>query len=99
MSNPKELDFDKSFVKKFFWVGTLCFFVGFIGIGIVLGDLGDFDAAIDKYRTIYNHRAWVPEKGLTALGGSGWFWQFMTLNGMTVMITMTVIRISEFRGS
>ena len=98
MSNPKESDFDKSFVKRFFWIGTLCFFVGFIGVGIVLGDLGDFDAAIDKYRTIYNHRAWVPEKGLTALGGSGWFWQFMTLNGMTVMITMTVIRISEYRG-
>lgn len=88
-------DFDRSFVKKIFGVGLLMFVVGFIGIIVLLVGLGDFDAAIDLYKVIYDHRKWTSDVGVPG----GWFWQWITLNGASLMIVMMAIRVSEYRGN
>ena len=94
MTEPKE-NFDRSFVKNIFGIGFVMFVVGFIGVVVLLVGLGDFDAAIDLYKTIYDHRKWTSDVGVTG----GWFWQWITLNGASLMIVMMAIRVSEYRGS
>ena len=94
MTEPKG-SFDRSFVKKIFGFGVLMFIVGFIGVVILLVGLGDFDAAIDLYKVIYDHRKWTSDAGVTG----GWFWQWMTLNGASLMIVTMAIRVAEYRGN
>tara|TARA_Y100000746_G_C15468443_1_gene435299 strand:- start:1907 stop:3598 length:1692 start_codon:yes stop_codon:yes gene_type:complete len=94
MTEPKG-SFDRSFVKKIFGFGLLMFIVGFIGVVILLVGLGDFDAAIDLYKVIYDHRKWTSDAGVTG----GWFWQWMTLNGASLMIVTMAIRVAEYRGN
>ena len=94
MTEPKG-SFDRSFVKKIFGFGVFMFIVGFIGVVILLVGLGDFDAAIDLYKVIYDHRKWTSDAGVTG----GWFWQWMTLNGASLMIVTMAIRVAEYRGN
>ena len=94
MTEPRDV-FDRNFVKRIFGMGCLMFIVGFVGVVVLLIGLGDFDAAIDLYKVIYDHRKWTGDVGVTG----GWFWQWMTLNGASLMIVTMAIRVAEYRGN
>ena len=94
MTEPKN-SFNRNFVKKIFLMGVFMFIVGFSGVVVLLMNMGDFDAAIDLYKVIYDHRKWTAEHGVPG----GWFWQWVALNGVSLMMVMIGIRLAEYRGS
>ena len=80
------------------------FIVGAIGTVfelITVMNNTNFDEAIFFYKNISEHRSWTPEAPYTYapfLSPFAWLWQFLFTNGFSIMFTMLVIYLVEFRG-
>ncbi len=64
-----------------------------------------FDAIVDLYRRISYHRDWYWDYPLDTARNQypvtfplAWLWQFLSLNGVGLMIIVFVVRMVEFRG-
>ncbi len=90
-------DFSKGFMRSYFRLGLVAFIVGFIGVVVVLINLlnnTDLDTMLGQYRIISFHRSWTAEQGTPG----GWLFQYLTLNGVAVMLVMLSFRLAEYRG-
>lgn len=93
--NPES--FDRSFIRRYFAVGMVCFVVGAVGFSLLLLNLmreGSLEEMILQYRRIFDHRFHTTENKMPG----GWFWQYLTLSGATLMIATLSFRLVEFRG-
>jgi hypothetical protein len=91
-------DMDPKFLGKMFYAGLAIFIIGSVGIIvniITIMDASGFDSAINIYQRIWDHRYWTTENGVPYLG---WLFQFLSLNGMGIMLNLIIIRLVEFRG-
>jgi len=99
LTMPKEERKVKPFAKTAFTVGLVMYLIGLVGVIAnivkVIATNG-FDAGLDVYMHIWDHRGWVPE--LRGTPWMGWYFQFMLLNGMGIMLIMSILRIVELRG-
>lgn len=93
MTEPRST-FDRKFVRRIFKLGVSMYLVGLVGLFLVLARMADVDAMVGRYKEIYDHRAWTAEHGVPG----GWFWQWTTLNGASLMIVTVFIRLAEYRG-
>lgn len=89
--------FDAGFVRRYAQFGAVCFVVGFVGLGLLLINvfrMEGIEQTIAVYRRISDHRYYTSQNGMPG----GWFWQYLLLSGLTLMLSMLVIRLTEFRG-
>jgi len=94
----------RHFPKTMVLIGSLMFIVGTVGIvwffiTIATGP-GGFAEAADALMLIPFHRHWYnyPKIPATFTFPFAWLWQFLSLNGLAIMLTMLLIRAVEFRG-
>lgn len=88
----------RTFPGRWARVGFVAFAVGTIGIVVnlvLMMESAGFDAALDAYMSIPNHRAWVPARGVPV---AGWLFQWLSLNGLALCFVCVVLRVVEFRG-
>lgn len=113
ISQPKE-KISKHFPKKVFIVGGVMFISGVVGILFAILKImnasyppgtDSFDVAINFYRFISFHRHWAPDNALYMSPGItvpimpfSWLFQFLALNGFSLMAIMLLFRLIEFRG-
>ncbi len=99
LTMPKEQRKVKLFTKTTLRIGVIMYLIGLAGlianIIYVINTKG-FDAGLDVYMHIWDHRGWVPE--LRGTPWLGWYFQFMILNGMGILIIMSMLRMVELRG-
>jgi len=113
ISQPKE-SVPRGFFKKSMALGMIMFVVGIVGVvftivsmyelAVSLGGDG-FMAIVDLYKRISYHRDWYPDYPLNISANHypvtfplAWLWQFLSLNGVGLMMIVFVVRIVEFRG-
>lgn len=90
--------FDPGFVDRYARLGVVCFAVGTVGLALLLIKLlrmEGIDQMIAVYRRIYDHRYYTSQHGMPG----GWFWQYLLLSGLTLVLAMLVIRLTEVRGN
>jgi hypothetical protein len=97
MACPRD-DLPKNFVKKTLITGLIMFIVGLISTIVVLTQTGGFNSMIDHYLKMHQHRNWDPNYPDGNFPKFAWVAQFLLLNGFSIMGTMTVIFLVEFRG-
>jgi len=95
----KEQRKTKPFTKLALNIGVIMYLIGLVGvIGNIVAVISTsgFDAGLDVYLHILDHRGWTSElRGTPFLG---WYFQFMLLNGFGILLIMSVIRLVELRG-
>ncbi len=99
LSQPKE-KISKMFPRKMFLIGLGMFIVGLIGVIAVVVKIfiqQGLDAALEAYQIISFHRHWSSD-WQPYIPFLSWLWQFLALNGLSIMILMMVFRLVEFRG-
>ncbi|MFO8019041.1 MAG: heparan-alpha-glucosaminide N-acetyltransferase domain-containing protein [Promethearchaeia archaeon] len=100
ISQPRK-EVPRQFPKKMFYIGLIMFVVGFIGVIIVvlmvMGGQG-FGAAVQMYIEISFHRNWFIDNPYIEIPPTAWLWQFLVLNGFSLMAVIGIIRLVEFRG-
>ena len=97
LSNDKN-QFDRSFLRTHFKIGLYSFIIGFIGVIFVLISILNergIDAMLNQYQRLPYHRSWVSSQGAPG----GWIWQYLALNGVSLMFVCFGIRIGEYRGN
>ncbi|MHA2001882.1 MAG: heparan-alpha-glucosaminide N-acetyltransferase domain-containing protein [Promethearchaeota archaeon] len=87
-----------SSLKNYLKIGLIMFIVG--GIGVILNiflvmNSGGLDPTLTLYLNISEHRYWTIEHGAKILG---WLFQFLFLNGFTIIVITLTFRLVEFRG-
>ncbi|MHA1619369.1 MAG: hypothetical protein ACTSVZ_08810 [Promethearchaeota archaeon] len=88
----------KWFFKFWFTVGLVMFLIGLVGlIVMMMGLMGNFDRAIEIYRFISFHRHWAPDN-FPELTWLSYLWQFLSVNGFSLLCTLTIIYLVEGRG-
>jgi len=103
LAQPKKALF-KGFVKTVLLISLVMFLAGATGTVLELVNVMDntnFDEAINFYRNIGGHRFWSPDNPQTYgdfITNFAWLWQFLFTNGFSIMFTMIVIYLVEFRG-
>lgn len=100
ISQPRE-KVPRRFPKRMFFVGISMFIVGLIGIVVVVLTLLDsvgFGVTAEIYIRLGFHREWFIDNPTAPIPPSAWLWQFLLLNGFSLMSVVTVIRLVEFRG-
>ncbi len=103
ISQPKKALF-KGFTKTVLLTSCAMFLAGAIGTVLELVNVMDnttFDEAIAFYRAIGGHRFWSPDAPRAYapfITNFAWLWQFLFTNGFSIMLTMIVIYLVEFRG-
>jgi len=111
ISQPKE-KISKNFPRNAFIIGGSMFFIGVVGIVFAIlkimnttGLTDSFDAAIAFYRGISNHRFWAPDNSrfyssseIVPIMPFAWVFQFLALNGFSLLLMMILFRVIEFRG-
>jgi hypothetical protein len=113
ISQPKE-KLPRGFFKKAMWLGMTMFIVGIVGVIFTILSVYDlaeslggdgFMAIVDLYKRISYHRDWYPDYPLNVSGNQypvtfpgAWLWQFLSLNGVGLMMIVFVVRMVEFRG-
>ncbi|MBW6458257.1 MAG: hypothetical protein K0B52_03750 [FCB group bacterium] len=99
LTMPKEQRKIRSFTKLTLNIGVIMYLIGLAGvIGNIIAVIAasGFDAGLDVYLHIWDHRGWTPElRGTPFLG---WYFQFLLLNGFGILLIMSVIRLVELRG-
>lgn len=96
MARPQQ-QFDPGFVRRYARVGFACLAIGLAGLTLLLINVFRTDGLekmIAVYRMIYDHRYYTSQHGMP----SGWFWQYLLLSGLTLLLAMLVIRLTEYRG-
>lgn len=102
LAQPRE-SIPKDFPKKVMVPALVAFLVGTAGViifVIIILDGRGFEAAADVYRQVSFHRHWFNKPGWpeTFSFPGAWLFQFLSLNGFGVMLTILIIRLVEFRG-
>lgn len=100
ISQPRK-EVSREFPKKIFFVGMAMFIVGFIGVLIVVLLVLDgqgFGVAVQMYTEISFHRNWFIDNPYINIPPTAWLWQFLVLNGFSLMAVIGIIRLVEFRG-
>ena len=108
ISQPKKALF-KGFTKTVLLTSLVMFLAGAIGTVFELINVmtnyvppeQGFDQAINFYRLISGHRFWsldAPQPYAPYISPVAWLWQFLFTNGFSIMFTMIVIYLVEFRG-
>lgn len=91
-------EINPSFLKKFLQISLLMFIVGTIGVFLnvflVINNNG-LDTGLSLYLLISEHRYWTSNHGVPILG---WLFQFLSLNGFSLLLIGTTFRLVEFRG-
>ncbi len=95
----------KHFVRKVILGGLIAFVIGIVGIGYtmvnVAGGVG-VEAAVQMYTQISFHRSWFPDNVgavyLPYVNVFSWLWQFLAVNGFSLMLTMMTIFMVDWRG-
>jgi len=105
MSQKPEL-IPKDFVKKVLIGGLVAFIVGGVGViatFIQVMKAGGFLQAITMWVDIPSHRNWFPDDIARTysvyLNDSAWLWQFLVLNGFTIILAMMIIYLVDWRGA
>lgn len=96
MSRPQH-QFDPGFISRYVRFGFVCFAFGLTGMLLLLLNVlrtDGLEKMIAVYRMIYDHRYYTSQHGMPL----GWFWQYLLLSGVTLLLAMLVIRLTEFRG-
>lgn len=100
LSQPRE-KIPLEFPKRMFFVGIGMFIAGMIGVVIVILMVIDgvgFGPAIQMYTRISFHREWFTDHPDVKMPPSAWLWQFLVLNGFSLMAIVGIVRLVEFRG-
>ena len=103
ISQPKKALF-KGFTKTVLLIGLVMFIAGATGTVFELINVMNntsFDEAINFYRLISSSRFWFPDAPLAFapfISSFAWLWQFLFTNGFSIMFTMIVLFLVEFRG-
>ncbi|MCK4812900.1 MAG: hypothetical protein KAT14_03075 [Candidatus Marinimicrobia bacterium] len=99
LSMPKEQRKPQTFVKNTLRIGMIMYLIGLIGLLInvfyIAGKFG-FDAGLNLYMDVWDHRGWT--QNLLGVPFVGWYFQFMLLNGFSILLIMSVIRLVDMRG-
>lgn len=99
LTMPDEQRKVKPFTKITLTAGIVMYLIGLAGVIaniIYVVSTKGFDAGLDVYLHIWDHRGWVPE--LRGTPWMGWYFQFMLLNGFGILLIMSMIRLVELRG-
>jgi hypothetical protein len=110
ISQPKKALF-KGFTKTVLLTGFAMFITGAVGTVIelvnVMNNIG-FEGGITFYRFISFHRHWFPDAFDTGtaelypyspyISSFAWLWQTLVTNGFSIMLTMIILYLVEFRG-
>jgi hypothetical protein len=100
ISMPKE-SIPRHFTRNSLYIGMAMFIIGIIGVinaVIYVINTQGFDTAALMYSNISNHRGWVPNDPQFSPPYLSWLFQFMAVNGISIMMVILMIRIVEFRG-
>lgn len=99
LTMPKEDRKVKPFTKTTLTAGVVMYLIGLAGVianVVYLVVNKGFDAGLDTYLHIWDHRGWTPQfRGTPWLG---WYFQFMLLNGFGILLIMSMVRMVEMRG-
>lgn len=99
LTMPQEQRKTKSFVSATLRNGIIMYLIGLAGLLFnilwVIQKQG-FDAGLNLYLNIWDHRGWTQEIFGTPF--IGWYFQFMLLNGFGILVIMSMIRLVELRG-
>lgn len=96
---PREQRDHRSFIRSVLRIGIIAYLIGLVGVLFnviyVLTHSG-FDAGLNLYMNIWDHRGWTSD----ILGAPflGWYFQFLLLNGFTMLLVVSMIRLVELRG-
>lgn len=89
------------FTRTSLMVGMGMFVVGIIGViyaVIYVSNAQGILTAVVMYKNISMHRTWVPDYPQYSPPYLSWLFQFMSLNGVSLMMVVLVLRMVEFRG-
>ncbi len=99
LSMPKEQRKSNTFIKLTLRIGIIMYIIGLAGVLYnifwIVNHQG-FDAGLNVYLNIWDHRAWTQQVFGTPF--IGWYFQFMLLNGFGILVIASMIRLVEMRG-
>ncbi|MBN2154678.1 MAG: DUF1624 domain-containing protein [Candidatus Lokiarchaeota archaeon] len=92
----------KGFMKLMLLLAVSMFLVGVVGIILMMLRIipTSFPDAAEVYRFISFHRHWAPDEPQFGEYYTwwSWLWQFLSVNGWSLMATLAVLYVVEFRG-
>lgn len=97
---PREQRDHRSFIRSALRIGIIAYLIGLAGVlynVIYVVSHSGFDAGLNLYMNIWDHRGWT-----SAILGApflGWYFQFLLLNGFAMLLVAAMIRLVELRGS
>ena len=99
LTMPEEKRRPWKFVPAVLRGGIIAYGVGLAGllvnVLVVVLNRG-FEAGLDLYIHIWDHRGWTA--GLLGAPAAGWLFQFLVLNAFSVLLIACMIRLVEMRG-
>lgn len=96
---PAEQRDHKSFIRAALRIGIIAYLIGLAGVlynVLYVAVHSGFDAGLKLYMNIWDHRGWTADIFGTPF--LGWYFQFLLLNGFTMLLVAAMIRLVELRG-